>query len=141
MLAPSREIAIQLHEYLALLAQSNESVHDKTVLVIGGIDLKEQRKVLLVKRPKVVVATLGRLLEMIDKEYIGLERLEILALDEADKFSVRGKKKTWQDIDRLLADSPKSAQIVAFSATYSDNQLLEMTKKMEERGPVTKLFV
>jgi superfamily II DNA/RNA helicase len=75
VLAHSREIAIQLHEYLALLAQSYESVHDKTVLAIGGIDLKEQRKVLLVKRPKVVVATLGRLLEMINKEYIGLERL------------------------------------------------------------------
>ena len=68
---------------------------DKTVLAIGGIDLKEQRKVMLLKRPRILVATLGRLLEMIDKEYIGLEGLEILALDEADKFNVKGKKKTW----------------------------------------------
>lgn len=120
MLAPSREIAIQLHDYLALLATSYESLRDKTLLAIGGVDLKEQRKVLLVKRPKIVVATLGRLLEMLDKEYISLERLEVLALDEADKFNVKGKKKTWQDIDRLLEDSPKSTQIVAFSATYSD---------------------
>jgi superfamily II DNA/RNA helicase len=50
---------------------------------------------MLLKRPRIVVATLGRLLEMLDKEYIGLEGLEIMALDEADKFNVKGKKKTW----------------------------------------------
>lgn len=89
-MAPSREIAMQLHEYFALLASDLPSM-----LAIGGLELKDQRKVLLVKRPKVIFATLGRLLEMLAKEYISLERLKVLALDEADKFTVKGKARAW----------------------------------------------
>ena len=58
--------------------------------MIGGLDLKDQRKVLLVKKPKVIFATLGRLLEHISKEYISLSKLKLMAFDEADKFKLSG---------------------------------------------------
>jgi len=48
-----------------------------------------------VKKPRVVVATLGRVMEMLDKEYISLDRLKVLALDEADKFTMKGKARAW----------------------------------------------
>lgn len=66
------------------------------MLAIGGVDLKEQRKRLLVERPAVIVGTLGRVMEMIDKEYFSLQRLQVLALDEADKFTMKGKTKAWR---------------------------------------------
>ena len=57
-------------------------------LLIGGLELKEQRKNLLVNRPKVIFATLGRLLEVIDKEYISFKKMKIAIVDEADKFKI-----------------------------------------------------
>ena len=53
---------------------------------------------LLVRKPKVVFATLGRLLEMVEKQYIAVDALKVLALDEADKFTHKPKsasKRTW----------------------------------------------
>lgn len=47
------------------------------------------------KKPRIIFATLGRLLEHLGKEYICLNNLKILAVDEADKFDLTGKKKAW----------------------------------------------
>lgn len=55
-------------------------------LLIGGLDIKAQRKKLLIKKPSIIVGTLGRIKETMDKEYINLNKLKILILDEADKF-------------------------------------------------------
>ncbi len=54
-----------------------------------------------------IFATLGRLLEHLEKEYICLENLKILAIDEADKFNLTGKKKAWQDLDVIFDSLPK----------------------------------
>jgi superfamily II DNA/RNA helicase len=50
---------------------------------------------------------LGRLLEHLEKEYICLENLKILAIDEADKFNLTGRKKAWQDLDIVFDSLPK----------------------------------
>lgn len=75
--------------------------------MIGGLELKDQRKVLLLKKPRVIFATLGRLLEHLGKEYISLQSLKILAIDEADKFNLTGEKKAWQDLDIVFESLPK----------------------------------
>ena len=111
------------------------------MLAIGGLELKDQRKVLLVKRPRVIVATLGRLLEMLAKEYVSLAHLKVLALDEADKFTVKGKAKAWQDLESLIDQLRPEARVVAFSATYTAHQLNSFTTKLEQRAPISRLFV
>jgi superfamily II DNA/RNA helicase len=59
------------------------------------------------KKPHIIFATLGRLLEHLGKEYICLNNLKILAVDEADKFDLTGKKKAWQDLDIVIDSLPK----------------------------------
>ena len=84
VLAPTREIAIQLFEYFNVLVKGKDL---SAALLIGGLDAKEQRKQILLRRPKVVFATLGRLIEVVrEKEWMTLEKLKIFAIDEADKM-------------------------------------------------------
>jgi superfamily II DNA/RNA helicase len=60
----------------------------KSCLLIGGLEIREQRKSLLMQRPSILFATLGRLTDLLDKEYINLNSLKVLAIDEADRFKV-----------------------------------------------------
>lgn len=62
VVAPTREIAIQLHDLINLFVP--------TTLLIGGIDIKQQKKVIFVRQTNVYVATIGRLLECVEREYI-----------------------------------------------------------------------
>ena len=97
IVAPTREIALQVQQYLNFLckhAPTNDLKQLSSELIIGGLDLKQQRKKLLVGRPNILVGTLGRISQMIDLEYISIENMEMLILDEADKFCQdRGKNK------------------------------------------------
>lgn len=57
-------------------------------MVIGGLDIKEQRRKLLVDQPLVIVGTPGRIKEMIQREWLNLQELDTLIIDEADKFCI-----------------------------------------------------
>ena len=73
VLAPTREIAIQLFDYFNLLTKDTDT---EATLLIGGLDMKEQRKQILLKRPKVIFATLGRFIEVVtEKEWLSLSKL------------------------------------------------------------------
>jgi superfamily II DNA/RNA helicase len=111
------------------------------MLAIGGMELKDQRKTLLVMRPRVIVGTMGRVAEMIDKEYLSIKGLKVLAIDEADKFTTRGNVKAWQELIKLTSQLPEQARIVAFSATYSEHQIQTIQHELERRGRVCRLFV
>ena len=69
------------NNFISLLEQKLTSF-----LIIGGMELKEQRKKLLVEKPNIVIGTPGRIKDLIDKEWLSLENLSVLILDEADKF-------------------------------------------------------
>ena len=131
VLAPTREIAIQLHEYYNLLVKGTSKGKEyQSSLLIGGLELKEQRKNLLVNRPKVIFATLGRLLEVIDKEYISFKKMKIAIVDEADKFKISQEQNyskqqshkisNWKDLAQVFKQLPTpQCRIAAFSATYT----------------------
>jgi superfamily II DNA/RNA helicase len=65
IITPTREIALQVSQYFALVTGINP------VLLIGGLDSREQRRKLLVERPLVAVGTPGRIREMLEKEWLG----------------------------------------------------------------------
>ena len=66
-------------------------------LIIGGLDIKEQRRKLMVDRPALLVGTPGRIKEMLEKEWISFDQLDTLIVDEADKFCQihRQSNNTW----------------------------------------------
>jgi ATP-dependent RNA helicase RhlE len=112
VLAPTRELALQIQKNYNELnyLKANESV-----LVIGGASIKTQIAGLR-RKPTIVIATPGRLLDMTERGEIDLSRVEVLVLDEADRMLDMGFLPA---IKRVLAMLPETRQTLLFSATMS----------------------
>lgn len=114
VLAPTRELAIQIHKDAEVLAiATNLSLG----LVYGGIDYEKQRSLLLAG-VDVVIGTPGRVIDYARQKVLGLEHLEVLVLDEADRMFDLGFIK---DIRWLLRRMPPAKERLSmlFSATLS----------------------
>ncbi len=113
ILAPTRELAIQIGESF----EAYSSYLDlKIGVVFGGITPKQHIKVLK-REPDILIATPGRLLDLIGKGYADLSRVEIFVLDEADQML---DKKTQEDVKKVIAKLPSKRQNILFSATMPD---------------------
>ena len=86
-MTPTREISLQVNDFISMVLKAHPLSVNSTLL-IGGLPLKEQRKELLVKKPQVVVGTMGRITEAIEKEYLEVEKVKLVIFDEADRFRV-----------------------------------------------------
>ncbi|MXS85701.1 ATP-dependent helicase [Nitrosomonas sp. HPC101] len=113
IMAPTRELAIQIDEsvrkygkYLALRA----------TVVYGGVNIEPQIAELRAG-VEVLVATPGRLLDLVEHKAVNFSKTEILVLDEADRMLDMG---FLPDIKRVLALLPSQRQSLMFSATFSD---------------------
>jgi len=112
VLAPTRELAFQIQKNYAEL---NHLKANRCVLVIGGANMRTQIADLR-RRPTIVVATPGRLLDLTERGAIDLSTLEVLVLDEADRMLDMGFLPA---IRRVLAMLPAKRQTLLFSATMS----------------------
>ncbi len=111
MLAPTRELALQLAEH----AKAFAAAHQLTVVsLIGGVDIDAQIDSLA--RANVLVATPGRLVDHLKRGSVSLEHIEVLVLDEADRMLDMGFK---PQLTRILARLPKKRQTMLFSATMA----------------------
>jgi len=110
VLAPTRELATQIDAEIRLLAKFTRL---KTALVFGGASMRNQIDALR-RRPEVVVACPGRLLDLMRQGAARLGDVETLVLDEADHMFDMG---FLPDIRRILAALPKERQNLLFSAT------------------------
>jgi ATP-dependent RNA helicase RhlE len=110
ILAPTRELALQIHAELELLAKHTGV---RAITVFGGVGAAPQVKGLRA-RPHVVVACPGRLLDLMGSGDAVLDGLEVLVLDEADHMLDMG---FLPDIKRILARLPARRQNLLFSAT------------------------
>jgi ATP-dependent RNA helicase RhlE len=120
ILVPTRELAIQIGEVTAEFCKnlSNEVKH---LCVFGGVALNQQ--MVLLKNTEILVATPGRLLDLVSTQSINLSKIEILVLDEADKMLDLGFQEELNQIINLL---PKKRQNILFSATLdTDNELIK----------------
>ena len=89
IVAPTREIALQAQEYIAFLCKDVEDnlvLHKPPLLLIGGLDAKEQKRKILVDKPAIMVGTPGRIKEFLENELISFRDLKAFIIDEADKF-------------------------------------------------------
>jgi ATP-dependent RNA helicase RhlE len=110
ILAPTRELAIQIGEsfdtygkYLSL----------KTAVIFGGVSQHPQTKA-LASGIDILVATPGRLLDLIGQRFIKLANVSHFVLDEADRMLDMGMLR---DVKRVIAELPKQRQTMFFSAT------------------------
>ncbi|MDA8295739.1 MAG: DEAD/DEAH box helicase [Actinomycetota bacterium] len=110
VLVPTRELALQVTEVLEPLgAAVDRRVH----AVYGGADLEQQAKGLS-RGVDVVVATPGRLIDLVDRHAVSLSAIELLVLDEADRMADMG---FMPQVDWLLRHMPDGRQTLLFSAT------------------------
>jgi ATP-dependent RNA helicase RhlE len=110
ILAPTRELAIQVSEHLKLYGKH---LHLNTVVVYGGVSQANQVRDIR-RGADIIVATPGRLLDLINQRIITLKDLEILVLDEADRMFDMGFV---HDVKRIIKLAPATRQRLLFSAT------------------------
>ncbi|MFW2387625.1 MAG: DEAD/DEAH box helicase [Polyangiales bacterium] len=110
ILAPTRELALQIHDELERFGKYTKLRH---AFIFGGVSANPQIKALKLGLD-VVVATPGRLLDLAGQRYIDLSEVEVLVLDEADRLLDMG---FIRDVKRIVAQTPKSRQSLLFSAT------------------------
>ena len=110
VLVPTRELAVQVATELTLLAEAR----DRTVqAVYGGTDMEKQIRDLK-KRADIVVATPGRLIDLIERKEMRLGAIEVIVLDEADRMADMG---FLPQVEWLLRHVPAERQAMLFSAT------------------------
>jgi len=110
ILTPTRELALQIDESLSTYGSNLQQRH---TAIFGGVP--QGRQVQLLQRGvDILVATPGRLLDLIGQKYIDLRHLEIFVLDEADRMLDMGFV---HDVKRIVAMLPSKRQTLFFSAT------------------------
>jgi superfamily II DNA/RNA helicase len=119
VLVPTRELCAQVTEEFGLIAGDRV----KVASVYGGVPLKAQADE--AKKAHVIVATPGRLQDLVDRKLISLSSVKVLVLDEADRMLDMGFK---PQVDRLLRALSDDRQTMFFSATL-DGEVGELARR------------
>ena len=146
VLVPTRELAAQVAEELELIGSQKGL---RVAAVYGGAPIASQAK--RARGAHVLVATPGRLQDLVERRLVSLERIRTLILDEADRMLDMGFK---PQVDRLVRRLPRARQTMLFSATL-DGEVGELARaytsnpvrvearlpESEEQGEVVHTFV
>ncbi len=111
VLAPTRELAIQVSEAMQTYARHLKDFH--ILPIYGGQSMSIQLRALK-RQPQVVVGTPGRILDHIRRGTLKLDQLSALVLDEADEMLRMG---FIDDVETILQETPETRQVALFSAT------------------------
>ncbi|MCB1962336.1 MAG: DEAD/DEAH box helicase [Rhodocyclaceae bacterium] len=122
VLAPTRELAMQVHESVLTYAKH---LPLRATCIYGGVDMRAQMETLRAG-VEIVVATPGRLLDHVQQKSIHFGQVQMLVLDEADRMLDMG---FIPDIRRILALLPTQRQSLLFSATFS-NEIKKLADQM-----------
>ena len=117
ILAPTRELALQIEGDAKGLAKY---MPERTVCVVGGMDFQAQLKRLQKKPVDILVATPGRLIDLMQRNSIDLKHVEVLVIDEADRMLDMG---FIPDVRKIVYQTPhkRNRQTLFFSATFNDD--------------------
>jgi len=114
ILVPTRELAIQIDEvFKAFTDNLNREI--RTMAVYGGVSINPQMKGMF--GVEVLIATPGRLLDLIDHNAVSISTIQHLVIDEADKMFQLG---FGEEMNKLFAMMPVAKQVTLFSATLND---------------------
>ncbi|MDR2613817.1 MAG: DEAD/DEAH box helicase, partial [Candidatus Accumulibacter sp.] len=127
MLAPTRELAIQVFESVR---DYGKYLPFRNLCAYGGVDIKPQIEAIR-RGVEVLVATPGRLLDLVEQKCLNFGQVQALVLDEADRMLDMG---FIPDVTRIINLLPVERQSLLFSATFSD-EIKKLADKML-RSPV-----
>lgn len=122
MLAPTRELAVQVYESVVAYSQHTPL---RALCAYGGVDIRPQVAELK-KGVEILVATPGRLLDHVEQKTVSFNAVQALVLDEADRMLDMG---FIPDIRRILGMLPPQRQSLLFSATFS-NEIKKLADTM-----------
>jgi ATP-dependent RNA helicase RhlE len=114
VMVPTRELAIQIEQVFNELGQYTDV---ETISLIGGVDIDPQVEKLR-KGVDVLIATPGRISDLVHKGHLNLKKIDFLVLDEADHMLNKG---FYNDIKHILQFLPRLRQTLFFSATIDEN--------------------
>lgn len=132
ILAPTRELASQIHDSVKTFARGTKI---NSSVIFGGVGQMAQTRDLERNFPRILVATPGRLLDLMGQGFIDLSSVNVLVLDEADRMLDMG---FIHDIRRIVKVIPTERQTLLFSATMPKDivQLANQILRSPERVAV-----
>ncbi|MBE7014848.1 MAG: DEAD/DEAH box helicase [Ruminococcaceae bacterium] len=128
VLCPTRELVIQTCEELTKVSKFKKGIN--IVAIYGGQPIDKQIFALK-KKPQIIVATPGRLIDHLKRKTVKIKDLKILVLDEADEMLNMGFK---EDLDVILETVPTDRQTVLFSATMPE-EIINIANKYQKENP------
>ncbi len=138
VLCPTRELADQVAVEVRRLARAQDNI--KVVTLCGGVPTRGQRAS-LENGAHIVVGTPGRIMDLLERQYLTLEGLNTLVLDEADRMLDMG---FFDDIVTVARQCPQERQTLLFSATYPEgieklaNQFMRNPKQIKVEAVKTE---
>lgn len=130
ILVPTRELAIQIDEVFRAFTE-NLKREVRTMAVYGGVSINPQMKGMF--GVEVLIATPGRLLDLIDHNAVKISEIQHLVVDEADKMFQLG---FGEEMNKLFALMPAVKQTTLFSATLNDK-----VEEMKERLSINPVII
>lgn len=124
VLCPTRELVIQIAKELEMIGLFKKGL--RVTAIYGGQPI-ERQIVSLKRKPQIIVATPGRVMDHMRRRTVRLEDLRMIILDEADEMLNMGFR---DDINEILKSVPERRQTALFSATYS-KEVKALTKKYQ----------
>lgn len=131
VLSPTRELAIQIRDNFR---KYGKYTHFKCSVILGGVNQKSQEEVIK-KGVDILVATPGRLLDLVNQRKIDLSHVEYLVLDEADTMLDMG---FIHDVRKIVSHVKKERQTMLFSATMP-NEILKLVEEFMKNHVTVKV--
>ncbi|NXL99143.1 DDX20 helicase, partial [Tyrannus savana] len=126
VLAPTREIAVQIHAVITTIAIKMEGL--ECHVFIGGTPLSQDKSRL--KKCHIAVGSPGRIKQLIELDYLNTASIRLFVLDEADKLLEEGSFQ--EQINWIYSSLPANKQMLAVSATYPESLARALTRYMRE---------
>ena len=123
VLVPTRELAIQVAEVTENFSRFLPR-RIKSLAIFGGVSINPQ--MMKLGGVEILIATPGRLIDLVGRNSVGISRIQTLVIDEADKLLQMGFR---EEMDHLLELTPKKKQILLFSATQ-DQELASLIQQL-----------
>lgn len=131
VLAPTRELALQIGDELTRLAKFIKGV--RIAVLYGGQPISRQLNALK-RKPQILVATPGRMLDHMERGNVRLDAVHTMVLDEADEMLNMGFVK---DVTKIIEHTPSERQLVLFSATTNQDVLTIAWKYQHDPVEIT----
>lgn len=125
ILTPTRELAIQIGESFTAYGRYTNIEH---FVIFGGVSYRPQRNA-LIKGLDILIATPGRLIDLMNQGFIDLNNLNLFVLDEADRMLDMG---FINDVKKILKFIPKKRQSLFFSATMP-SEIVKLAEKILDK--------